>query len=217
MHLLHGRGRPLRNSIAWWRHLGQSEVKNLAVSVPCEENVGGLDVAVDNTSRVSGVERVGDVDGNGEKNFRFQRTPRNAMLQGDPVEKLHDDEWLTILLPDFMNRADIGGVQGRSGLGLASEAFQRLRVLGDIIGQELKGNEATERRVLSLVDHAHPTTAQFLDDAVVRDGLANHAEGMLWGNHAQVNESQAVGDTMCRNKLLIDRSENSVRQREPTV
>jgi hypothetical protein len=41
--------------------------------------------------------------------------------------------------------------------------FKRLRVLGHIIGQKLKGNEVTERRVLSLIDHAHPTTVQFLN------------------------------------------------------
>src|SRR5713226_2553407 len=28
--------------------------------------------------------------------------------------------------------------------------------------------------VLSLVDHTHTTTTQFLDDAVMRDGLADH-------------------------------------------
>src|ERR1700682_974492 len=28
--------------------------------------------------------------------------------------------------------------------------------------------------VLSLIDHAHPATTEFLDNAVVRDGLVNH-------------------------------------------
>jgi hypothetical protein len=31
-----------------------------------------------------------------------------------------------------------------------------------------------EGDVLRLIDNAHPTTAEFLDDAVVRDGLAEH-------------------------------------------
>jgi hypothetical protein len=38
--------------------------------------------------------------------------------------------------------------------------------------------------VLSLVNHTHPTPAQLLDDAVVRDGLADHEwrrnSGLLW-------------------------------------
>jgi hypothetical protein len=36
-----------------------------------------------------------------------------------------------------------------------------------------------QARVLGLVDHTHPTTAQFLDDAVVRDGVADHWRQIL--------------------------------------
>ena len=44
-----------------------------------------------------------------------------------------------------------------------------------------------QSRVLGLVDNAHPATAELLDDAVVRDGLADHAQ-MLWRTRRQVNE-----------------------------
>jgi hypothetical protein len=33
--------------------------------------------------------------------------------------------------------------------------------------------------VLGLVDHTHPTTAQFLGNAIVRDDLADHWSRML--------------------------------------
>jgi len=33
---------------------------------------------------------------------------------------------------------------------------------------------AAQRFVLSLIDNAHAATAELLDDALVRDGLANH-------------------------------------------
>jgi len=46
----------------------------------------------------------------------------------------------------------------------------------DIIRQELQSNKAVQLHVLRLVDHTHPATAEFLDNAVVRDGLANHSE-----------------------------------------
>ena len=97
----------------------------------------------------------------------------DQVLQRLAVKELHGDEALALLLPDLVDGADIGVVQGRGGLGLAPEAFQCLRVLGHVIGQELEGNEATERRVLSLIHHTHPAAAQLLDDAVVRDGLAD--------------------------------------------
>ena len=42
-----------------------------------------------------------------------------------------------------------------------------------IFGQELQRDEATKLGVLSLIDDTHPAAAQFLDDAVVGDGLPN--------------------------------------------
>jgi hypothetical protein len=91
----------------------------------------------------------------------------------DPVQILHDDEGLPILLINLMDRADVEMIQSRSSFGFAPKTGQCLRVFGDIIGQELKGYEATEPHILSLVHHTHSDTAQLLDDAVVRDDLAD--------------------------------------------
>ena len=48
-------------------------------------------------------------------------------------------------------------------------------------------------RVLGFVDHTHPAAAQLLDDAVVRDGLANHWAEILGPGLGQVNEGVEVG------------------------
>ena len=40
---------------------------------------------------------------------------------------------------------------------------------GNIIGQELQRDEAMQAGVLGLVDHTHPTAADFADDTVMRD------------------------------------------------
>ena len=65
-------------------------------------------------------------------------------------------------------------VQSRSGLRFALETGEGLRISSDLIGQELQGDEAMQPGVLGLVHDTHPATTEFLDDAVVRDGLANH-------------------------------------------
>ena len=132
---------------------------------------------MDDGSGVGGVERVGDVDGDGEKDFSFQRTPGDAVLQGRAVQKLHDNERLPFVLADFVNRADVWMVQRRCGTGFAAEAFQCLRVVGYVLGQKLQRNEAAKLSVLGLVDDAHSAAPEFLDDAVVRDDLTDELGG----------------------------------------
>ena len=41
---------------------------------------------------VGGIERIGDFDCDSQQRFHLQRTPRDAMPQRHPVEKLHCDE-----------------------------------------------------------------------------------------------------------------------------
>jgi hypothetical protein len=54
----------------------------------------------------------------------------DAVLQRHAVQELHDDERLTILLSDLMNRADVRMVERGRCTRLAAEAFERLCVLG---------------------------------------------------------------------------------------
>jgi len=47
---------------------------------------------------------------------------------------------------------------------------------GKIGGQELQGNEAVQPRVLGLVDYPHASATKLFDDAVMRNGLADHSK-----------------------------------------
>ena len=139
-----------------------------------DKDVRGFDVAVDDAFRVGGVERVGNLDRQPEQNIGFDRSAGDAMLQRHPVEKFHDQKGMAICLPDLMDGADIGMVQRRGRLRLPLEAGQGLSVFGDVNGQKLQGYKSVEGCVLGLVDNPHAAATQLLDDAVVRDGLADH-------------------------------------------
>ena len=79
---------------------------------------------------------------------------------------------LAFVFADFVNGADVGVVQRGRGTSFPAKTLKRLRICGHIIGKKLEGDEAAKASVFGFVNHAHPPAAQFLDDAVVRDGLA---------------------------------------------
>ena len=150
-----------------------------------DENVGGLDVAMDDAFRVRGVERVGDFDGEREHGVAIERASGDGVLERYAVQKLHGDEGLALrfinpLLVDFVNRANVGMVQRGSGLRLALKTGQSLRVFGHIVGEKFQGDEAVQLDVLGLVDHAHAATAKLLDDPVVGNSLAEHSVNATW-------------------------------------
>ena len=147
--------------------------------VPGDEDVGGLDVAVNNALAVRGLQSFGDFDGEREQAFDVHGTAGDAMLQGYAVQKFHGNERLLAVLADFVDGADVGMIESRGGACLAAEALQRLRVARHFVGQEFEGDEAAEVGVFGLVDDAHAAAAELVDDAVVRDGLADHSLSVI--------------------------------------
>ena len=121
-----------------------------------------------------GVEAFRDLDGQIQDGLHFHGVGADAMFQRHAVQIFHDDEGLAVLFADFVNGANVGVIQSRSGFRFAAETFERLTIARDVIGKELKCHETVQAGVLSFVDHTHPAAAQFLDDAIMREGLADH-------------------------------------------
>ena len=98
----------------------------------------------------------------------------DAVLQRRAFQKLHCDEGLGFVLADLVDGADVGVIQSGGRASFAPEALESLGVVGKFVRKELQGDEASELGVFSLVNHAHPTAAQLIHYAIVRDGLPDH-------------------------------------------
>src|SRR5208337_2830856 len=107
-----------------------------------DENIGWLDVAMNNSFGVGGVECIRDLDAERHQGLHFQRTTGNAVLQRQPVQKLHDDEGTLTMLADLMDSANVGMVESGRRPRLPVEALQSPRVSRQFIRKELQGNEA---------------------------------------------------------------------------
>ena len=161
------------------------------------EDVGRLNVSMNDAARVGGVQRVGDLDGEAEQSFGFERPSRDEVTQCHSIKELHHDQRPAILLADIVDRAYVGVVQRRCGLGFSLKAGERLGVVGNVFRQEFKGHKTMQARVFGLVNDAHPATTKLLKHPIVRDGLANHVglylvflrDEMVGRYRNQVNES----------------------------
>ena len=146
------------------------------------------------------IERVRNLDAERQRRFQFHRPIADQVLQGRAIEKLHHDERIPILLTDIVNHADVGMIERGSSLGFPLETRECLRVFRYVIRQKFERYETVKPGVLGFVDHAHTAAAEFLDDAVVRDRLANHWRKSYVG---ETGKSMKAGD-LCHLKRIID-------------
>ena len=154
---------------------GESEIEDLGVAAFGDEEIRGLDVAMNDSFGMSSIEGVSDFDADIEQTFEFHRPIADAVLQGNALEKFHGDEGFVVVVADVVNGADVRMVQCGCGLGFALKAREDLRIAGDIFGQELQRHEAVQAAVFRLVDNAHTAAPELFNDAVMRDGFADHA------------------------------------------
>jgi len=69
-------------------------------------------------------------------------------------------------------------IQRGGGARFTPEAFESLRVLGQVSRQTFHGNVAAKVQIFGFVANTHAATTELFDDAVVRDGLANEGCGI---------------------------------------
>ena len=125
---------------------------------------------------------------------RSSRVSRSSERRGDGVlerlafEALHGDEGVAVFLADVVDGADVGVIERGGGLGFALEAGERLRVFGDGVGEEFQSDETIEAGVFGFVDDAHAAAAEFFEDAVMGDSLAD----LHWG-FGHVGNSRGMG------------------------
>ena len=65
----------------------------------------------------------GDLDSERQQGFNFQQTTCNAVLQRQPVQKLHDDEGLLTVLADLVDGTDVRMIESERRTSFSVEAF----------------------------------------------------------------------------------------------
>src|ERR1700722_4492124 len=107
------------------------------------------------------------------------------MFQRLAIEKFHGDEGFAVHFADVVNGANAGMIQCGGRFGFSLESRERLLVSGDIVRKEFERHEAVQAGVFGFVNDTHSATAEFLDDAVMRNRLIQQGV-RLWRHLADI-------------------------------
>jgi hypothetical protein len=155
------------------RVLGEPKVRQVDVVLGGQQDVGGLDVAVDEAGAVRRVERRPDLADDPRRTLG--RKPALAAHQAADVvagDVAHRDVRDAVLLARVIDRDDVGVVDRRGDLRLAHEALPDRLVLEQPGRDDLQGDGAVERELRGPVDDAHAATAGHRVDPVAREDAA---------------------------------------------
>jgi len=93
------------------RHLGQPKVEDLGVTALRHQNVGWLNVTMNDSFTMSRIQRVGNLNPKRQDVLGVHWPPSDAVLQRHAIEELHDDERSFAVSIDLIDRANVGMVQ----------------------------------------------------------------------------------------------------------
>ncbi len=152
--------------------LGQAEVGQPDHALGVQEEVGRLDVAVDDAALVRVRQRLRRLQAPAGNRARLQRGPLGPAFvqnrgQAFALDELHGVVVDAVLAADGEDGHDVRMVQAGDGLGLAPEALHRLGVGHGPEAQHLQGDLARQGKLLGLVDDTHAAAAHLAHDAKI--------------------------------------------------
>ena len=165
--IMDGAQRLLRQGLAGVGQTGDAEIGHLYAAVPQHHDILWLDVPVDNAPAVGMAEAAHDL---GDEMQRLSPVhaapPFHILLQGDPVDQLHDDILRLTAGRDIVHRDDIGMGQLCHSPGLVPEAAAEIGVVRQIALEDLDGHQPVQAMTSGLIYIRHAAGTDQLQNFV---------------------------------------------------
>ena len=153
--------------------LRQPEVRQLHVALVCQQDIGRLDVAVNDLPTIPGVvegprDLVGDADGLLDGKLE---APPQPILEGLPIDILHGEVVVSLVLARFVDHDDVGMVEAAGRLRLTPEPLDLCRLLHHFLRQHLERDAPVEPVLQGFVHAAHAALANLPDNRVLAQAI----------------------------------------------
>ena len=132
-----------------------------------EQDVGGLDVPMDETFRVCRIESVRDLAADGERAGRVERAlGAQQRTQIRTLDEAHRQVEATVDVACVVDRHDVRVLERHGELRLAGEAVVEALIEGQLRRDELQRDGPLQPQVVGPVDDAHAALADQLLDSI---------------------------------------------------
>ena len=157
-----------------------AEVGHVHAVLVVQQEVRRLDVPMDDALGVRGVEAGCGLPEPLDRATWSDRLGASPIVDGAPVQILHDDERLAVMLTDVEDRDDVRmRRESRRGARLAREPGAHIGVAGVALGEHLDGDGSAQEAVGRAVDVSHPAAREMRDGGVARrQGPLGHDGGV---------------------------------------
>ena len=133
------------------------------------QDVRGLQIAVQDAPHVGVLHGLGRLDQEGHGGPRIVRERGEPLAEVGPLDQLHAEVALAVVVADLVNRDDAGMIQQCHSLGLVLEPTQLPLVGQHACLDHLERDGPVEAELPGLVDHAHAAPAKLFLNLVVTE------------------------------------------------
>jgi DNA-binding NtrC family response regulator len=157
--------------------LRDAEVEHLrdtAGAIFCEEDVGRLEIAVDDAARVRMGNAARDLDHDRGRVGDRQRASLDLLREVSALEQLHHDEGRTVRLAGVERAHHVAAAQELHRANFSCEPRAKGDLVNRILSQRLERDARAGAQVERLVENGHSPLGEGPHDAVVTDRVVPH-------------------------------------------
>ena len=146
--------------------LGEAEVEDLDPVVSRQEDVVGLEIAVNDVSAVRGDEAVSDAQAPGDGGHRRRWAVPQDPAEAFSLEQFGHDVGSIVVDADVMDGEEVGVIEGGGGAGLALEALSPIGAVRDLGGEHFDRDLTVELGVACAPHLTHSPGPDGVEDLV---------------------------------------------------